>query len=285
MEVITVNSLDTLETTNYKVLKQGDTYALFLEVSNGYELNVNEDMKLNIIVNENVETSLMINVAKGVKQSYVNVVVEKNAVARVFVLNEANNTSINEEHTIKENGHLYIAYGDLENGVNKHSSKYILSGQEANLEVKMAYINDGDDAKKLDIYVDHVVGNTSSNVEVYGVMKQNSKFLADVTSHIVNGAHGSKAHQASRILNFDSNVNANVSPILLIDENDVQASHACSMGTVDENHLFYLESRGLSPKDAVSLIVSGYLSVLSTVFDDEELIEKVNSVILEKAGA
>ena len=74
MEVITVNSLDTLETTNYKVLKQGDTYALFLEVSNGYEFHINEDMKLNIIVNENVEASLMINVAKGVKQSYVNVV-------------------------------------------------------------------------------------------------------------------------------------------------------------------------------------------------------------------
>ena len=57
------------------------------------------------------------------------------------------------------------------------------------------------------------------------------------------------------------------------------------MGTVDENHLYYLESRGLTPNDAVSLIVSGYLSVLSTVFDDEELREKVNHIILEKAGA
>ena len=284
MEVLKINSLDTLESNNYKVLKQGDVYALFLSVSNNYEFHVSSDMKLSVIVNEGINTSLMIYVDENVKQAYINVVAERDSSAKVFILNNAKAT-INEEHSIKENATLKIAYGDLERGENVHKTSYKLMGENANLDVRMAYINDDEDKKKLDIYVDHVVRNTKSNVEVYGVMKKEAKFVADVTSHIVKGASGSEAHQASRVLNFDSNVHANVSPILLIDENDVQASHACSMGTVDENHLYYLESRGLTPNDAVSLIVSGYLSVLATVFDDEELREKVNHIILEKAGA
>ena len=284
MEVITVNSLDTLKANSYNVLKQGDTYALFLNVSKNYEFHVNEDMKLNVVVNEGVETSLLIYVDESVKQSIINVVVENGALARVFILNNSK-TMIIEEHSVKENGMLKVAYGDLERGDNTHKTSYKLLGQNASLDVRMAYISDEEDKKKLDIYVDHIVGNTNSNVEVYGVMKQKAAFKADVTSHIVKGASGSEAHQASRVLNFDSNVNANVSPILLIDENDVKASHACSMGSVDENHLYYLQSRGLTPKDAVSLIVSGYLSVLSSIFEDEELIEKVNHIILEKAGA
>lgn len=284
MDIITISSLDTLESDDFKSLKQGDTYALFLSASKNYEFHITEDMKLNVVLNEGINASLMIYVAEGVKQAYINTVAEVNSSSKVFILSNSK-ARIEEAHIIKDNAKLQVAYGDLERGHNVHDAEYMLCGENASLDVKMAYINDEDDQKKLTINVEHQKRNTQSNVEVYGVMKQTAKFKADVTGHIVKGANGSEAHQASRVLNFDENVNANVSPILLIDENDVQASHACSMGTVDENHLYYLESRGLTPKDAVSLIVSGYLSVLSSIFEDEEIIEKVNHIILEKAGA
>ena len=106
MEVITVNSLDTLKANSYNVLKQGDTYALFLNVSKNYEFHVNEDMKLNVVVNEGVETSLLIYVDESVKQSIINVVVENGALARVFILNNSK-TMIIEEHSVKENGMIH----------------------------------------------------------------------------------------------------------------------------------------------------------------------------------
>ena len=86
MEVVTINSLDTLETNNYKVLKQGDVYALFLSVSNNYEFHVSNDMKLSLIVNEGIETSVMIYVDENVKNAYINVVAERDSSAKVFIL-------------------------------------------------------------------------------------------------------------------------------------------------------------------------------------------------------
>ena len=65
-------------------------------------------------------------------------------------------------------------------------------------------------------------------------------------------------------------------PQLLIDENDVEASHATSVGSVDENQLFYMQTRGLTKNEVLSLIAVGYLSFITDVIDDEEL---KNSII------
>ena len=100
MEVVTINSLDTLETNNYEVLKQGDVYALFLSVSNNYEFHVSNDMKLSLIVNEGIETSVMIYVDENVKNAYINVVAERDSSAKVFILNNSK-AIINEEHSVK----------------------------------------------------------------------------------------------------------------------------------------------------------------------------------------
>ena len=58
---------------------------------------------------------------------------------------------------------------------------------------------------------------------------------------------------------------------LLIDENDVQASHAMSMGRVDDDQLYYLMSRGLTMQQCTSLISTGYLMPIADVIDQEEL--------------
>ena len=58
---------------------------------------------------------------------------------------------------------------------------------------------------------------------------------------------------------------------MLIDENDVEASHATSVGSVDENQLFYMQTRGLTKKEVLSLIAVGYLSFITDVIDDEDL--------------
>ena len=58
---------------------------------------------------------------------------------------------------------------------------------------------------------------------------------------------------------------------LMIDENDVQASHAMSIGRVDEDQLYYMMSRGLSVQQCTSLISTGYLMPITKVIENEEL--------------
>jgi Fe-S cluster assembly protein SufD len=59
-------------------------------------------------------------------------------------------------------------------------------------------------------------------------------------------------------------------PILKIDNNDIVASHAAAVGTLNEDHVFYLLSRGIDIKNARKLITLGYLTNIFTEFNDED---------------
>ena len=96
------------------------------------------------------------------------------------------------------------------------------------------------------------------------------------------GAIGAESHQTSRALCFDSEMNAKIIPVLLIDENDVKASHATSVGRVDEDQLYYLQSRGLSPQQCTALISTGYLLPVTEVIHDEKLKESLKNELEEK---
>ena len=52
---------------------------------------------------------------------------------------------------------------------------------------------------------------------------------------------------------------ANPIPSLIIENNDVKATHSASVGQVDEEKMFYLLSRGLNRKEAERMIVTGFL--------------------------
>ncbi|HBN00459.1 MAG TPA: Fe-S cluster assembly protein SufD, partial [Firmicutes bacterium] len=78
---------------------------------------------------------------------------------------------------------------------------------------------------------------------------------------------------------FDPDADGLASPILKISDNDVLASHAAVVGRLNEEHLFYLESRGLSEEEAKRLIALGYLKPIESYFADKETVQKIDSII------
>ena len=78
---------------------------------------------------------------------------------------------------------------------------------------------------------------------------------------------------------FDEASNAIAKPILKIDENDIEASHAAVVGKINDEHLFYLTSRGISEADAKQLITLGYLKPILAGFNDEETRNYISSLI------
>src|SRR5699024_8405101 len=76
---------------------------------------------------------------------------------------------------------------------------------------------------------------------------------------IEHGATRSDAVQESRVLMLSEKARGDANPILFIDEDDVTAGHAASVGRVDELQLYYLMSRGLSKQESERLIIHGFL--------------------------
>lgn len=77
---------------------------------------------------------------------------------------------------------------------------------------------------------------------------------------IAKGGNGSDAFLDDHTLLMGNGPKADSIPSLDIDCNDVKAGHSAAMGTIDEEHLFYLQSRGISPEQAVELVVDGFVN-------------------------
>ncbi|WP_310652923.1 SufD family Fe-S cluster assembly protein, partial [Lactobacillus jensenii] len=74
------------------------------------------------------------------------------------------------------------------------------------------------------------------------------------------GSKGSDAEQESRILMLSQGARGDAYPILLIDDNDVMAGHASSIGRVNPEQLYYLMSRGLDKKMSERVVIRGFFS-------------------------
>lgn len=101
----------------------------------------------------------------------------------------------------------------------------------------------------------HTVGNILQR----GVILDDSNLIFNGVGKIYHGARGSNAQQENRVLILSKTAQGNANPILLIDENDVQAGHAASVGKIDEEKMRYLLSRGLTEKIAKKLLIKAFL--------------------------
>ena len=161
------------------------------------------------------------------------------------------------------------------------ASKILLNEEGANATWDLASLASKNDKKQFDISFIHNKGNTKADMNNYGVALNASRLVFSGTNHIQKKAKKSNTNQNAKIIVFDKDASGKANPILRIDENDVLASHAAIVGRLNDEHLFYLKSRGLNEEEAKALIVSGYLKPIAKNFDSNTQ-NKINKMIMEK---
>lgn len=124
--------------------------------------------------------------------------------------------------------------------------------------------------------------NSKGDILQHGVLLDRSHIVFNGVGFIVKGATGSNAYQSSRMLTLSSEAKADANPMLLIDENDVMAGHGASLGRIDEEQLYYLQSRGLTRKESSRLLVHGFLSPVISELTVDKIKELVTVLIDEK---
>ena len=153
-------------------------------------------------------------------------------------------------------------------------------GSEANLKIVTLGV------KEQKTYFNSEVVNqglsSKGDILQHGVLLDKSHIVFNGVGFIVKGATGSNAYQSSRMLTFSSEAKADANPMLLIDENDVMAGHGASLGRIDEEQLYYLQSRGLTRKESSRLLVHGFLSPVISELTVDKIKELVTILIDEK---
>ena len=179
---------------------------------------------------------------------------------------------------VKNNAVLETFFAELSTFNFNFDCEINLLEENASAYVKLASLSTDDNNKEININVNHMVAKTYGKVDNYGVCKDNGKLLFAGTSYIYKNAIKSKTQQNARIMVFDEASNGIAKPILKIDENDIEASHAAIVGKINDEHLFYLTSRGISEAEAKHLITMGYLNPILAGFSDEKK-EYISSLI------
>jgi Fe-S cluster assembly protein SufD len=139
-----------------------------------------------------------------------------------------------------------------------------LVGAGATGDLVSLYFGNGDQTLDFRTFQDHAAPNTTSNLLFKGVVDDRSRSVYTGLIRVRKEARGTNAFQTNRNLKLSDDAWAESVPNLEIENNDVRCSHASTVGPIDEDQRFYLESRGVPPEAAERLVVAGFFA---EVFD------------------
>lgn len=177
---------------------------------------------------------------------------------------------------LARNAKMEVYFADFAKGSCHLFSEVRLRGQGADCQWQLATLAGEGNEKRYDVSFIHEGPHSRASMNNYGVARQGSRIFFGGVNHILSGAPGSKTKQSARIIVMDDASYGSASPTLRIDNDDVEASHAATVGQASDEHLFYLMSRGLSHAEAERLITTGYLLPIAQYFapEDQTLIKQ-----------
>lgn len=178
---------------------------------------------------------------------------------------------------IKSRENSEVTVTQMELGAKKVWSgvKIDLAERGAKSELKSAYV--GHDTQELDFnYVTvHHGKKTISQMDTKGILTGHSKKLLRGTIDLVKGCSGSSGNEAEDVLLLDSEVKNQTIPIILCDEDDVEGNHAATIGEMNPEQFYYLQTRGLSIEEVKNMLILGRIRHISSGIPDEKLQEKI----------
>jgi FeS assembly protein SufD len=157
-----------------------------------------------------------------------------------------------------------------------------LVDQGANVQAYTLYYGDKNQVFDIDTQNHHLNCNTTGVMNAKGALHDSSKTLYRGNIYVQKGASQTSSHQKSTTLLLSKNATCDAVPILDVHNDEVSCSHGASLGQVDEEELFYLQSRGLEEKEAIELIIKGMLKPFIEKISHIETIAKVKELLSQK---
>jgi Fe-S cluster assembly protein SufD len=161
-------------------------------------------------------------------------------------------------------------------------SESLLAGANAESDLMAVYF--GDQSQMLDFRTlqDHDAPNTRSDLLFKGAVEDHAHSVYSGLIRLRPDARKAVADQTNRNLVLTEGAGAESIPNLEIEANDVKCSHASAVGPIDEDQLYYLESRGVRPEDAERLIVLGFFDDVFDRLPVPTLVRALRRSVVEK---
>ena len=238
-----------------------------------FELEQNSSLKLIDFFSDNSEKNFM--------NIFYNFNLDRDAILKNYKIDKSLNKN------------LKYSFNNIDQKQNSISETFVFSAgsdyfkNEINCNLKgeysSAFINgifSLDDNKQHEIRttINHLVENTKSYQLIKSVLGKNTKSAYQGRIYVDSKAQKTDGYQLSKAILLDETSEFNAKPELEIYADDVKCSHGSASGSLDDNSIFYLMSRGLNYKQAKGLLINGFLlDVIEKITDAEikDLLKKM----------
>ena len=174
--------------------------------------------------------------------------------------------------------------GDLHDGNVLSDTLSILKGNGSASDAKVISVGTGSQRMSLTTRAVHFGRSSESDMITRAVMKEEAAAVINGITKIEKGATKADGQQTEKVLMLSPKARGDANPILLIDEDDVKAGHAASVGQVNAEQVYYLMSRGISKEEAERLIIFGFLDPVVSQIPLEPVRELLHRILERKLG-
>lgn len=138
---------------------------------------------------------------------------------------------------------------------------YIVELVQPGAEVSISgrFLTSDQDQLEVAVLIHHQVSHTKANVSLKGAAQDRSRLVFKGKIVIDEGCGDTNSFLEERILLLSDQAKAEAVPELEIKCDDVKCSHAATISRINEDQLFYLQSRGIPREKAQDLVVKGFL--------------------------
>ena len=198
--------------------------------------------------------------------------VEKDARVRLVQIQNAAHDSLLRLETdgrCAENGQVELIQILLGRGDVYSDGHFALNGTGAGFQAGIGYLGQKQQTVDLNLVVDHWGQKTTSEINAAGELKDDARKTFRGTIDFKKGSTGSVGNEQETVLMLgDGAVNKTV-PLILCAEENVVGNHGATIGELDEDTLFYFESRGISAAEAENIMARAAIERLARTLQDE----------------
>ncbi len=169
---------------------------------------------------------------------------------------------------------IFLEPGDALSDINT-----TLGGRRSVFTANIGYLLGGSDKLDINLLADHLGRKTNSQITAKGVMNGSSEKIFKGTIDFAKGCCGAVGAENEDVLLMGGKVKNKTVPLILCAEEDVQGSHGASIGRVDEQHIFYMQSRGLPEEKIVQLMAFSKIAQIVDTISDEQIRQRIYNKI------
>ena len=237
----------------------------------------NLNLQLNFLLDKNSSLRIVDMFQEKSSKNFINIYynfdLKKNAILKNYKIDNLKNDNVK------------YSYNNINHENNSLSETFILSSGSSfikneincnlNEKYSSAFVNgvftlENENHHEIRTCINHLQENTKSYQLIKSVLNDKSKAVYQGKIYVDSIAQKTDGYQLSKAVLLNENTEFNAKPELEIYADDVKCSHGSASGSLSENSIFYLRSRGLNYKEAKNLLIKGFLlDVVEKITDNE----------------